>query len=41
MLKTRVFKVTWITKTKPKVLDFENKADAEIKYDGKAVTLTM
>jgi alpha-D-xyloside xylohydrolase len=41
MLTNRVFKVTWITKTKPKALDFENKGDAEIKYDGTAVTVKM
>jgi hypothetical protein len=31
--------IIWINKTKPKVLDFESKADATISYGGEAITI--
>jgi len=41
MLKSRTFKIFWINKTKPKALDFEGRADKEIVYDGKALTIKI
>lgn len=39
MLKNRTFKIVWINKTKPKVMDFESNPDATINYAGREITI--
>ncbi|MDQ6902371.1 MAG: DUF5110 domain-containing protein [Bacteroidota bacterium] len=41
MLKSRVFKIFWITKSRPKKLDFDGEPDKEINYNGEAQTLKL
>ena len=41
MLQQRIFRIVWITPQASKALDFEQKADKEIRYDGKAVNIKM
>ncbi|MEP6950285.1 MAG: DUF5110 domain-containing protein, partial [Ginsengibacter sp.] len=39
MLKNRTFKIVWISKTKPKALDFESKPDTIVNYVGAVITI--
>ena len=39
MLQNRIFRIVWISKTKPKALDFENKEDAMVNYKGEEIKI--
>ncbi|MBC7888248.1 MAG: DUF5110 domain-containing protein [Ferruginibacter sp.] len=39
MLEKRVFRITWINRTSPKALNFTNKADKTINYNGQKIIL--
>jgi alpha-D-xyloside xylohydrolase len=41
MLQNRIFRIIWISRTKPGPLDFEAKADAVVSYSGKTTTLSF
>jgi alpha-D-xyloside xylohydrolase len=41
MIQKRVFNITWVTKTNPKALDFNQRQDAEVIYDGKKTITKM
>ncbi|HEX5024019.1 MAG TPA: TIM-barrel domain-containing protein, partial [Agriterribacter sp.] len=41
MLKSRMFRIVWITKNKPAALDFSRPADTAVSYNGNEQTITM
>ncbi len=41
MLANRTFHIVWITKDKPRYLDFDAAPDAVVRYTGKKLTVTM
>ncbi len=41
MLQNRIFKVVWISKSNPKVMNFENMEGSSAQYNGKSITIKM
>jgi len=41
MLKNRTFKIVWISKEKPGVMNFESKADKIVKYSGRKLVVPL